>query len=239
MAIEFVRQSMERVLQDEQLQWLLQPVSFGVTRTHAGGIIAVSLLGFVLLIYYLVAHVRRPHLMYARTPLNTRLVHQLHRLAHAYWPCPFLTHEIAQAAIGSFVRFDPRIKRDRHFEREVLRMRDGELLALDWLHPKSPAEGVPVPDDAPVVFVLHGLAGHSDEINMQYLALEVRAAGGRFALLNRRGCAHDMVLQGDKMVSEAQQQQQQPRKRGTVLKASLSASSLLTCLLVCACSSVL
>ncbi len=105
-----------------------------------------------------------------------------------------MTHEILQAAVATFIRWNPKIKRDPAFQREVLKMEDGELLALDWLMPTHGSTA-----DTPIVFVCHGLAGHSDELNMQYLALEVRSRGCRFALLNRRGCAHDMVLQRAKI----------------------------------------
>jgi len=160
-----VRWASERLSHEQLLQrffhappWLTMP------HVSMQGVILVSLIAFVGMLYYLILHVRRPVLLYARTPLNTRLVHCMRLLSHAYWPTPYLTHEFVQAAVGSFVRMDPRIKRDRGFEREVHRMQDGELLALDWLHPTPTPDGKPAPDNTPVVFVMHGLAGHTDEV---------------------------------------------------------------------------
>jgi predicted alpha/beta-fold hydrolase len=155
---------------------------------HTSTLIVLPLVALIYLVYYLSFHVRRPHLVFPMTKLNNAIITSLPRLHRAYWPTFYVTHEIAQAAIGSFVRLDPRIKLDPHFEREIRTMADGEHLALDWLN------GPTMNDDTPIVFTCHGLAGHTDELNMQYLALGVRDAGMRFAIFNRRGCALDMKL---------------------------------------------
>ena len=177
--------------------------------SHQRGLLVAAFLSLCALIYYLSAHVRRPHLMYAHTDFNLWMMRQLPRLHRAYWPTFYLTHEVPQAAVGSFVRFNPRVRKDPGFQREILKMEDGEHIALDWLHPiknkkgkKGGAAVAPVvpecEDTTPIAFTCHGLAGHTDELNMQYLGLAIRKiSGARFAIMNRRGCAHDMVLQNE------------------------------------------
>lgn len=158
---------------------------------HLTLVLAVPTVLILFLVYYVFMHVRRPVLHYPSSPLNDALMGGLQRLHRAYWPTFYVTHEIAQAAIGSFVRFDPHIKADPLFERDVRTMADGEQIALDWLHPHESN------DETPIVFTCHGLGGHTDELNMQYLALAVRDGGFRFAIFNRRGCALDMKLTRD------------------------------------------
>lgn len=180
--------------------------------TNHRALLLCSFVGLCALIYYLSAHVRRPHCTYAHTDFNLWMMRQLPRLQRAYWPTFYLTHEVPQAAVGSFVRFNPRVRKDPGFQREILKMEDGEHIALDWLHPLhnkgkkaagSSAHVAPAPvpeseDTTPIAFTCHGLAGHTDELNMQYLGLEIRRlSGARFAIMNRRGCAHDMVLQNE------------------------------------------
>lgn len=185
----------QRLFTDEQIKRLIEHTAHEDARRfiqqHATWIIVMPIVCLMYLIYYLAAHVRQPKLQFPVTRLNNAILTSLPRLHRAYWPTFYVTHEIAQAAIGSFVRLDPRIKRDPYFEREIRIMADGEQIALDWLN------GPEFDDTTPIIFTCHGLGGHTDELNMQYLALGVRNAGMRFAIFNRRGCALDMKLTRD------------------------------------------
>lgn len=86
-----------------------------------------------------------------------------------------------------------------HYRRELLRLRDGGQAALDWALPSasgaasgaasgsspSSADADPLPDDAPVVVLLHGLTGSS--AHLKSLSAAALRRGFRPVVVNKRG----------------------------------------------------
>lgn len=68
------------------------------------------------------------------------------------------------------------------FYREVLALKDGGQIALDWL---DPAPGCL--SETPVVVILPGLTGNSQAEYIKGLALAVNRAGLRAVIFNNRG----------------------------------------------------
>lgn len=64
-------------------------------------------------------------------------------------------------------------------------MADGGSVSLDWA---PPDDGAPLPDDAPLVMLAHGLAGASDENYIRsFTDVAARQRRWRVVVYNRRG----------------------------------------------------
>lgn len=72
------------------------------------------------------------------------------------------------------------------YRRELLRLRDGGQSALDWALPSSSSSvDDPLPEDAPIVVLLHGLTGSS--AHLKSLSAAALARGFRPVVVNKRG----------------------------------------------------
>ena len=94
-------------------------------------------------------------------------------------PAPALGHRHVQTFWGRLTR--PRLLVP--LRRELLPTPDGDELVLDHL------DG---PEDAPRVFLLHGLEGSAHSVYMQGLLALLAARGLRAVALNFRSCARDL-----------------------------------------------
>ncbi|KAF0935928.1 hypothetical protein E2562_036672 [Oryza meyeriana var. granulata] len=130
---------------------------------------------------------------------------------------PVLPHEsleVAGARCGLLAGFDslrrpyrafPVVASNRHVEtifaafarslpavalrRECLRTLDDGAVALDWVS----GDDRVLPRDAPVLILLPGLTGGSDDTYVRHMLLRARSKGWRVVVFNSRGCAHSPV----------------------------------------------
>lgn len=68
-----------------------------------------------------------------------------------------------------------------HHCRELLELKDGGVLCLDWL--EDPAHTA----DQPIVIILHGLTGSSQSEYVKSFVLAVQEIGARCVVFNNRG----------------------------------------------------
>jgi hypothetical protein len=131
---------------------------------------------------YVCLCVRKQKLFYIHNDLNSYIVTSLPFLRARFWPTPYLAHPVSSCSLSCFffffffffffllllfhVLFSQILQSwfanvfrkkpaDVNFSREVLKMYDGELIALDWynLQPKL--------SELPTVIILHGISGIS------------------------------------------------------------------------------
>ncbi|KAI0054048.1 AB-hydrolase YheT [Auriscalpium vulgare] len=95
--------------------------------------------------------------------------------------------QTAYSAVGDFSHVDEVV-----YERTLLRLKEGGTLGLDFTPPTSERE---LPDDTPVIVVLHGLSGGSHESYVRAVLapaispVEEGGLGYRAVVVNFRGCA--------------------------------------------------
>ncbi|CAL5056856.1 unnamed protein product [Urochloa decumbens] len=129
-------------------------------------------------------------------------------------PLPHSTLEIAGARRGLLSSFAslrapyrafPVLASNRHVEtifaaltrslpavklrRECLRAPDDGAVALDWVAGDDRA----LPTDAPVLILLPGLTGGSDDTYVRHMLMRARSKGWRVVVFNSRGCAESPV----------------------------------------------
>jgi predicted alpha/beta-fold hydrolase len=98
--------------------------------------------------------------------------------ARSYRPPLGYASPHAQIVATSVFRERPHIA----FEREPMALADGGSIALDWL------PGVPAPG-TPVLIILHGLTGGSQETYVRWMALKAQSQGYAVCVMNARGCS--------------------------------------------------
>jgi predicted alpha/beta-fold hydrolase len=171
-------------------------------------VVFVLVLAVVSFSVYVRLYVRVPGLHFVDTDRNRRLLGSLPALRARFWPTFWFAHGFLQSFVSHY-RKSPRLL----YERELVRCRDGERVALDWYRgrPPSPSasqSGSAAADDpesadaerrwpssTPIVIILHGIAGNSSESNTQILAQRIRhTARFRAVVFNRRGCALGLKL---------------------------------------------
>ncbi len=94
-----------------------------------------------------------------------------------FQPAPWCRGGHAQTIIGGIFRENLSIP----YRRERLELPDGDFLDLDW------ADAAPLASDAPLVFILHGLASHSSSLYIKTLIDEILKRGWRAVVMNARG----------------------------------------------------
>nr|ACN34051.1 unknown [Zea mays]ACN36306.1 unknown [Zea mays] len=129
-------------------------------------------------------------------------------------PLPHSTLEIAGARRGLLSGFAslrapyrafPVLASNRHVEtifaaltrslpavklrRECLRAPDDGAVALDWVS----GDDRVLPNDAPVLILLPGLTGGSDDTYVRHMLMRARSKGWRVVVFNSRGCADSPV----------------------------------------------
>ena len=80
--------------------------------------------------------------------------------------------------------------------RNLLRLDDGGVIAIDWSHPsptvqpgRSPGSSSDEPDaPAPVIVMMHGLCGSSESTYIRLMTEKATAQGFEVAVMNARGC---------------------------------------------------
>ncbi|KAG7166822.1 Phospholipase ABHD3-like 2 [Homarus americanus] len=131
--------------------------------------------GAGLIVYYLLEVVR---LTCRRSEWRRFLETHLTILQEKYWPTPWCYESHCQTVLASLLRL--RLP-DITYKREVLQLKDGGQISLDWL------AGVEVGAGSPIVLVLPGLTGSSQSEYVKGLMLAVRHLPARCVVLNNRG----------------------------------------------------
>ncbi|CRK96417.1 CLUMA_CG009833, isoform A [Clunio marinus] len=137
-----------------------------------------SILSVGYLFYYLIEVVKRPFLAVKKGPFEGYLLKNVPTLDVKYWPTFWCFESRAQTVFASFIRST--IMPDIEYRREILRLKDGGEVALDWLE-------IGCADDAPVVVILPGLTGESQAEYIKCLATQANKNGIKCVVFNNRG----------------------------------------------------
>ncbi|KAL6633875.1 hypothetical protein ACP70R_026546 [Stipagrostis hirtigluma subsp. patula] len=90
-----------------------------------------------------------------------------------------------ETIFAAFTRSLPAVR----LRRECLRAPDDGAVALDWVSGDERA----LPRDAPVLILLPGLTGGSDDTYVRHMLMRARSKGWRVVVFNSRGCAESPV----------------------------------------------
>ncbi|PSC76782.1 Embryogenesis-associated EMB8 [Micractinium conductrix] len=121
------------------------------------------------------------------TPWNSAVLELCPSLAAPYTLPRVLNNGHVETIVAAAFRQRPHIL----YDRELLALPDGGCVALD-------TEDLPaaerLPDDAPVLLLLPGLTGGSEDTYVQHAVLRARQAGMRAVVFNSRGTSGSPVL---------------------------------------------
>lgn len=113
-----------------------------------------------------------------------RIVDRCPTLWSIYWPTWYAYTAIMQFLLLGPKEFRAMFLQRSPYKREVVRLRDGGQVALDWVLPAAPkaADG-----HLPVVVLLHGAFQDSTSVTMSDMASDMAARGMPAVVMNRRG----------------------------------------------------
>lgn len=120
------------------------------------------------------------------TPWNRDVLALCPKLHAPYHLSPFLRNGHVETIFAAWFRRDPRLV----YTRELVRMPDGGTVALDTERGETSSQ---LPSDAPVLILLPGLTGGSDDTYVQHAVLHAKAAGIRAVVFNSRGTSESPV----------------------------------------------
>ncbi|CAH9124948.1 unnamed protein product [Cuscuta epithymum] len=104
---------------------------------------------------------------------------------NTYRPYPIIGwNRHAETIYAAFFRTLPDVK----LRRECLRTKDDGSVALDWV---SGDDGLP--PDCPVLILLPGLTGGSEDTYVRHMLVRARKKGWRVVVFNSRGCGNSPV----------------------------------------------
>uniref|UniRef100_A0A1L8DPU7 Putative phospholipase abhd3 n=1 Tax=Nyssomyia neivai TaxID=330878 RepID=A0A1L8DPU7_9DIPT len=137
---------------------------------------AFSVVGYVC--YYFWEVVKRPILAVSEGPFKQFLLKNVPTLEMKFWPTFWCVESRAQTVFASILRSQilPRI----NYRREMLTLKDGGEVALDWLEDSCDA-------DAPLILILPGLTGESQAEYIKCLVTAANLTGIRTVVFNNRG----------------------------------------------------
>jgi len=113
-----------------------------------------------------------------------RIVGRCPSLAAVYWPTWYAHTPILQFVLLGLKELRARILQRSPYIREVIKLRDGASIALDWVAPATPCRDANV---SPVCVLLHGAIQDSASATMVDLAKSLAARGMPVVVMNRRG----------------------------------------------------
>ncbi|CAD7013683.1 unnamed protein product [Ceratitis capitata] len=144
-----------------------------IPRWHA---LAFALGSYV--VYYFIQVVKRPILACADGPFKEFLQRNVPTLEMKFWPTFWCVESRAQTVFASILR--SQIIPNLNYRREILTLKDGGEVALDWLEENCG-------DDAPCIIILPGLTGESQAEYIKCLVIAANNAGMRVVVFNNRG----------------------------------------------------
>ncbi|KAK1382268.1 Embryogenesis-associated protein EMB8 [Heracleum sosnowskyi] len=135
-------------------------------------------------------HVTKPTSMSYHHPtievIGNLLVPQLTTLKRPYNPYPVIGWNChLETIFAAWFRTLPEVR----FKRQCLRSQDGGSLTLDWVA----GDVSKLPVNAPVLILLPGLTGGSEDSYVRHMLLRARSKGWRVVVFNSRGCGDSPV----------------------------------------------
>ncbi|XP_067637586.1 phospholipase ABHD3-like [Eurosta solidaginis] len=128
--------------------------------------------------YYLLVVVKRPMLICSDGPLKTFLLNEIPALSMKFWPTIWCLDSRVQTFIASVLRSTT--LSDINYRREILTLKDGGEVALDWLDENCSSL-------SPCILILPGLIGNSQDDYVKLFVLAANKAGMRVVVFNNRG----------------------------------------------------
>ncbi|PKU68209.1 embryogenesis-associated protein EMB8 [Dendrobium catenatum] len=117
---------------------------------------------------------------------KSALLSQFASLKMSYRPFPVIGwNRHVETIFAAFFRSLPRVQ----FRRECLRTRDDGAVALDWVS----GDERRLSPDTPVLVLLPGLTGGSQDTYVRHMLVRARKKGWRVVVFNSRGCANSPV----------------------------------------------
>eukprot|EP00252_Welwitschia_mirabilis_P001173 TRINITY_DN11092_c0_g1_i1.p1 TRINITY_DN11092_c0_g1~~TRINITY_DN11092_c0_g1_i1.p1 ORF type:complete len:464 (-),score=44.44 TRINITY_DN11092_c0_g1_i1:233-1624(-) len=118
---------------------------------------------------------------------NDEFFRKLKALKKSSVPMPPLRNRHIETIFAAFFRTLPNVR----FRRECLRMSDNGTVALDWpVSGEDDIWSIQLPFDSPILILLPGLTGGSDDTYVRHMLLRARKHGWRPVVFNMRGCAN-------------------------------------------------
>ncbi|XP_035230671.1 phospholipase ABHD3-like, partial [Stegodyphus dumicola] len=135
----------------------------------------VSTLFVVYLFYYILRVAKHPILVCQDGNFKSFLLDSCPVLQYRYWPTIWSFGSHAQTAIANMAR--GRLP-DLPYKREILKMKDGGIVALDWLEADNTRH---------IVIFLPGVTGYSQTEYVKSLVPIAQKLGCRSVVFNNRG----------------------------------------------------
>uniref|UniRef100_A0A1B6KVN5 AB hydrolase-1 domain-containing protein n=1 Tax=Graphocephala atropunctata TaxID=36148 RepID=A0A1B6KVN5_9HEMI len=129
--------------------------------------------------YYIRNVVQRPLLLNSSGKFRKFLENNVSLTKRKFWPTVWCFESRAQTVISSLVR--GQVLPDIQYTREILQLKDGGEVALDWRFPLTATE------ETPVVVILPGLTGGSQTDYVKGLVLQCHKTRIRAVVFNNRG----------------------------------------------------
>ncbi|KAM7255813.1 hypothetical protein ACFE04_011554 [Oxalis oulophora] len=108
-------------------------------------------------------------------------------LNNPYNPFPLIAwNRHVETIFASFYRRTPDVK----LRRQVLRTKDDGAVSLDWI---SGPDVLHLPPDSPLLILLPGLTGGSEDSYVRHMILKAKSKGFRVVVFNSRGCGNSPV----------------------------------------------
>lgn len=146
------------------------------------GIVLHSLylaMGMAYVFYYLFYVVKKP-ILACNSELSSFLERHCPIVTQKFWPTIWCIEARAQTVFRSLIQSRPAVP----YERELLTLSDGGQVALDWVYNESSPHYT---EHKPIVIILPGLVGSSQESYVLHLVNESVKNGLRSVVFNYRG----------------------------------------------------
>jgi predicted alpha/beta-fold hydrolase len=127
---------------------------------------------------------QKPKIHSGNKTLQAFLDKHLPSLKETYWPCWFSWEGRLQSALGLNLRISRFEKLP--YQREILKLKDGGQLGLDFLGEKTDEIGNDESEKL-IVLMLPGLTSSSNTSYVKTLAMTIVNSGAIVAVLNNRG----------------------------------------------------
>ncbi|KAL5286437.1 ABHD3 family protein [Megaselia abdita] len=129
-------------------------------------------------VYYFIQVVKRPILAVSDGEFKKYLQKNIPTLENKFWPTFWCVESRAQTVFASILR--SKIIPNIDYDREVLPLKDGGAVALDWFT-------VGCEENSPVIIILPGLTGASQAEYIKCLVIAANNCGMRTVVFNNRG----------------------------------------------------
>eukprot|EP01025_Chloroclados_australasicus_P011095 TRINITY_DN14807_c0_g1_i1.p1 TRINITY_DN14807_c0_g1~~TRINITY_DN14807_c0_g1_i1.p1 ORF type:complete len:455 (-),score=59.69 TRINITY_DN14807_c0_g1_i1:247-1476(-) len=154
-----------------------------------GAVVAGALAGAAVTALWFTSRNKKIKLFYQQTEDNQETVKHLSQFLDPNLTYPalwWLTNGHVETIFAAFTRKKPGVK----YVRELVKMSDGGLVALDWRHPFDRS----MLSEKPLVILMPGLTGGSHDNYIQFMVQVAEANGMRAVVMNGRGTSDTPVI---------------------------------------------